>query len=90
MTDIEKYDEKTYWRCPPLGGPVQFVHCRKVNGGLPCNRIAGCWSAKMDLPAFLKENYTPEELELALGSPGKGRLETIFETLEKTRGRGDK
>jgi len=83
MGNIEQYDEKSYWRCPPLGGPVTFKHCRRVNNGLPCGRIAKCWSGKIEILEFLRENYTKEELEKALSESGKGRLAPIFETLDR-------
>jgi hypothetical protein len=83
--NIEIHDELTIWRCPTLGGPVPFVHCRKTNNGFPCFSIVTCWGERVDLAAFLRENYTMEELEQAFGAAKKSRLETILDTLEKAR-----
>ena len=83
--EIETHDEQTIWRCPMLGGPVPFRHCRKVNDGLPCRQIIGCWGGRIELAAFLNENYSREELERALGAPKKSRIDTIIETLERTQ-----
>jgi hypothetical protein len=82
---IEMHDEVTIWRCPSLGGPVPFSYCRKMNNRLPCQSLAGCWGSRIDVPAFLKENYTQEELRQAFGSPKKGRVDTILETLDRTK-----
>lgn len=69
-----------------LGGPVPFRHCRKSGTEmLPCGRLAECWGGKFDLEAFVSENYTEAEIETAFGRPRKSRLETIFETLEKSK-----
>ena len=81
--EIEKYDALTHWRCPPLGGPVTFKHCRKTNGGLPCRQMPICWAEKIDVPEFFMNNYSMEQLETAFGTDPKGRLDTIIETLDK-------
>jgi len=78
----DQYDDKQFWRCPQLGGGVPFSHCRKTNDTLPCPRIIECWGRKIDMPRFLVENYTEEELKKAL-KPSGGRLATIFDTAEK-------
>ncbi|HOX27560.1 MAG TPA: hypothetical protein PLQ76_00245 [bacterium] len=82
---IEAYDSLSIWRCPSLGGPVPFSHCRKTNNNLPCQSIVACWSNQIDLQAFLSENYTHEELQQALGVPKKSRIETILEALDKSK-----
>lgn len=82
---IKTHDELEIWRCPSLGGPVPFRHCRKTNNGSPCQSVAACWGGRIDLAAFLKKNYTAEDIEKVFGTPKKSRLETIFETLDKKR-----
>ena len=83
---IEEHDEQTLWRCPMLGGPVPFRHCRKTNGGFPCQNVVNCWGNRIDVTVFLRENYSIEELEQVFGTPRKSRIETIFETLEDNLG----
>ena len=78
----EQFDEEKLWRCPLLGGGVPFRHCRKTNDSLPCPRIVDCWHGRMDLPAFLLENYSEDELKRAL-QPSQGRLDTILKSVQK-------
>ncbi|MFA6449229.1 MAG: hypothetical protein WCX65_07180 [bacterium] len=79
---IEEYDNMNYWRCPPLGGPVPFKHCRTTNNGLPCLKMPDCWQGKFNAIQFLKDNYSEEELKTAF-SPQPGRLERLLELLDK-------
>lgn len=79
---IEDYDAQSLWRCPMLGGPVPFRHCRTTNDGLPCPKIDACWGAKIDMETFLKINYTEDEIRLAM-APAKSRVDSILETVEK-------
>ncbi|HOC91805.1 MAG TPA: hypothetical protein PKH33_05505 [bacterium] len=88
MPDISEHDEMTHWRCPSLGGPVTFKHCRKANDSLPCPKLLVCWENILDAPGFLTSNYTPEELQKAFGAQAKGKLEVILDALKKT-GRGE-
>ncbi|GAB4265532.1 MULTISPECIES: hypothetical protein [Deferrisoma] len=81
---IDRYDEELHPRCPPLGGEVPFRHCRRVNRGLPCHRIVVCWADRIDIGAFLREHYTPEELE-AMSRPPASRLGVMLETLDRVR-----
>lgn len=83
----EEFDERMHPRCPPLGGEVPFRHCRRVNAGMPCQRLLGCWQGEIDVVAFLRENYTLEELE-PIFQPAKPRLEIMFETVSRVCGGG--
>ncbi len=80
----DEHDSLMHPRCPSLGGEVPFRHCRRVNLGLPCQRLLGCWEGTIDVLAFLRENYTLEELEPVF-KPSPSRLETMFETLSRVR-----
>lgn len=79
---VEEHDTMNHWRCPMLGGPVPFRHCRTTNDGLPCTKLEACWGAKIDMETFLKTNYTEDEIRLAFAPP-PGRVERILETVEK-------
>lgn len=83
----EQFDEKMHPRCPPLGGEVPFRHCRRLNGGLPCQRLLGCWQDQLDVLTFLREHYTLEELE-PIFHPSKPRLDIMFETVSRVKGEG--
>ncbi len=81
---IEEYDKLTI-RCPQLGGEVPFHYCRTVNEGLPCRRIIVCWEFRLEIGKFLGENYSLDELQRALASPTKTRIETIIDLVEKAK-----
>lgn len=81
MDGKEQYDEMTHWRCPPLGGPVPFSHCRKVGDGLPCGFMIKCWSGSLDVEKYLTENYSREEIEQMSARAGSDRLDTILKVL---------
>jgi hypothetical protein len=78
----EDHDDENIWRCPLLGGPVPFKHCRKTNDRLPCAKTLECWQGKFDVVKFLNDNYSEEELKTAF-SPQPGRMERIYNVLEK-------
>jgi len=83
---LEEHDDKTR-RCPPLGGPVPFKYCRKVNDQLPCHRILECWSAVFDVVGWLKGNYTEEELRRAMTPDDRSRLDKILRAAHEARKR---
>lgn len=83
MDGKEQFDEMTHWRCPPLGGPVPFSHCRKVAEGLPCSFMSKCWSGSLDVEKYLMGNYSSEEIERISAHAGTDRLDTILKALNK-------
>ena len=85
---IEQHDNMSHWRCPMLGGPVPFSHCRRTNDTLPCNRIRECWHGRIDTDAFLKENYPPEQLKKCLAPP-PSRVDRIISAVEQFKGESE-
>ncbi|GAB4282627.1 MAG: hypothetical protein Kow0092_37630 [Deferrisomatales bacterium] len=83
---IDCYDREMHPRCPPLGGEVPFSHCRRVNRGLPCHRIVVCWADRIDVGAFVRAHYSPEEIE-AMSRPPDSRLDVILETVARVAGK---
>lgn len=81
---IEEYDALIL-RCPQLGGEVPFKYCRTLNEDLPCRRIVVCWEFRLEIAKFLSEHYSIDQIELALASPTKTRLETILELVDKAK-----
>ncbi|NWF93674.1 MAG: hypothetical protein HXY46_12200 [Syntrophaceae bacterium] len=81
---IEEHDALTI-RCPQLGGEVPFRYCRTVNEGLPCRQVIICWEFRFAIRAFLNEHYSVDQIERALASPAKTRIQTIVELVEKAR-----
>ncbi len=84
---IDRYDQQMHPRCPPLGGEVPFYHCRRVNRGLPCHRIVLCWADRVDIASFIRENYSPEEIE-AMSRPPESRLAVMLETVQRVKKEG--
>ena len=82
---IDRHDSEMHPRCPPLGGEVPFRHCRTTNQGLPCHRIVMCWLDRVDMTAFLRTYYTPEEIERMSQRP-ESRLDILLGTLSRVRG----
>ncbi len=75
---IHQHDEREHWRCPQLGGPVQFNYCRRMNKGLPCAQIVACWVGSFDIAEYLVQNFSEEDLKKALSSPKEGRWAKIL------------
>jgi hypothetical protein len=83
---IEVHDELNHWRCPQLGGPVPFKHCRRSGEDmLPCRKLLECWSSSLDVADFLATAYSPEEIQKAFGSPAKTRLDIMLETISNSK-----
>jgi len=83
---IEAHDSLSYWRCPQLGGPVPFRHCRRSGiDTLPCRKLPECWGSQIDVPGFLASVYTLEEIEIAFGGPAKSRLDIVLETIDNSK-----
>lgn len=86
---IDRHDPEHHPRCPPLGGPVPFRHCRSTNQGLPCHRIVVCWSDRIDIAGYLRACYTPEQIERMSRRP-EARLDILLGTLARVQGTGEK
>jgi hypothetical protein len=44
-----------------------------------------CWEFRMEISKFLGEHYSFEQIQRALASPTKTRIETILELIEKAK-----
>ena len=78
---IERFDSLSI-RCIKLGGPVTFEYCRKLNDGLPCASVVGCWAERFDVASFLKRNYPPAELQRAF-AVRRARMDLIAGAVER-------
>ena len=83
----EEIDAIEMWRCPQLGGPVNFKYCRVMNNGLPCPRIIGCWRSTFDIIAYLEAHYCLEDLQKVFDVPSKDRWTRIVDALDKAKGK---
>ena len=81
---IEEHDALII-RCPQLGGEVPFRYCRTVNQDLPCRRMMVCWEFRLEMPKFLREHYSMDQIQCALTPPNQTRLDTILEIVEKAK-----
>ncbi len=89
MTSEENIDKKKL-RCPKLGGEIPFFYCRTVQDGMPCERILGCWEPFFDIGSYLKEHYTPDEIERFLHPTPKDKMSTLLEIIEKAKKKREK
>lgn len=62
---------------------VEFTYCSSMNEGLPCRNIIGCWKDRTDIIAFLKENFSEEDLKKIFSGPPKTRIDRIVESIKK-------
>ena len=69
--------------CNQLGMLIEFSYCTAMNDGLPCRNIIGCWKARMDILAFLRETLSEDQLKKVFCSVPKSRIERIIDTLNK-------
>jgi len=86
-TSREQHDSEEI-RCLQLGGPVTFAYCRRVNRGLPCKLIIGCWHGRLDVVGFLAESFSAEELRQALEPAAGSKLERLVGLVERAKGGG--
>lgn len=79
---IEKKDTLTTY-CNHLGMLVEFSYCYRLQDGLPCRNIIGCWKHRMDIITFLTETFTREELKKVFSGLAKSKIERIIELTQK-------
>jgi hypothetical protein len=82
MASLEQHDGHEI-RCVHLGGQVTFGYCRRVNRGLPCKLIIGCWHGRVDTIAFLRQHFTPDQLRQALDPEPGSKLEDLVNRLAR-------
>ena len=73
----QQYDDKTGY-CRMLGHTLGFRYCRTMKEGLPCHNILNCWFERIGIEAFMRENYTAEELKIVFAPP-RTRLDALLE-----------
>jgi hypothetical protein len=82
MTDktYKTYNRTIY--CNQLGMLIEFSYCSTMNEGLPCRSIIGCWQHRTNIVAFLKKNFTDEELRKVFSGLPKSKIERIIESIK--------
>lgn len=81
---MNKYD-KAEIRCPKLGCEITFAYCKKEQGDLPCTRIIRCWQQYFPVKQYLKEIMSNADQERFHAARPKGRIASIFETVERIK-----
>lgn len=77
--------ERKVLRCPKLGGEVPFSYCRSLQDGMPCERIVACWEVFFDIGRYIKEHYTPEEIERFQHPTPKDKMATLIDIIEQAK-----
>ena len=80
---IDAHDKRRI-RCRMLGHEVGFAYCRQVGGAQLCRKILDCWFEIFDVRQFLKESYSPEQIE-QIGQPPKPKLTSIVELIQQAQ-----
>jgi hypothetical protein len=60
-------------------------YCRNE---VPCPRLADCWFERLPVEAYLRANFTPEEIGAML-TPAAPKLQSILEIVAQVRSRSE-
>jgi hypothetical protein len=82
---IEQHDKRIR-RCPMLGHDIAFVYCRAPASELPCSKVFDCWFEMFDVRGFIREHFTPEQIERIL-APRQDKAATLVELIQRARQR---
>jgi hypothetical protein len=89
MSEKTEHDERTHYRCPLLGGPAPFSHCRTTADGEPCSKTISCWQHLFDASGFLAEHYDMPALEAKWREPRQPKLLTLVDLVRQARDESD-
>lgn len=78
---MEEYDGLEIY-CRKLGHHLPFSYCREPGSAKVCSSIRECWYSRIDIDGYLKDRYSPEELEEAL-KLGLPKITGIMEILNR-------
>ncbi len=68
--------------CRMLGHRVPFEYCRSMNTNLPCSKILYCWKNILPIDAFIRQNYSDDEIAFCFKGPPP-KLVQIYEFMRK-------
>jgi hypothetical protein len=85
--NIAQYDALEI-RCRLLGHQVPFRYCRSSNIDLPCRKIMDCWWERLEIEPYLREHFTPDELNRTVFAKPKSKIVSLVELIEKAKGDG--
>ena len=84
MTDPIDSQDVHQRHCPMLGHEVGFGYCRAPGQPLPCRRVLDCWWETFDVGAFVRANWTAEQIDEIL-RPRQDKVTTLLSLIEQTR-----
>jgi hypothetical protein len=84
MADDPKAHDARARHCPMLGHEVRFSYCRSPASDLPCRRVADCWFERFDVVAWLRAQFTDEQMAHILAPPADKAC-TLVELIERAR-----
>jgi hypothetical protein len=87
MTDSLTQHDDRLRRCPALGHEVPFSYCRAPGRDLPCRKIFDCWWETFDVAAFMKQHYTPEQLQ-QITAPPPSKASSLIDLIRRAQAGG--
>ena len=87
VMNIDENDKRII-RCRMLGHEVDFLYCRQVGGDLPCRKILDCWFERFDIREFIRQHYTPQQIQKILEQP-KSKLTSIIDLIQQAKKNSD-
>lgn len=82
---LTRHDKLDMWRCPLLGGPVDFKYCRGMNEGRPCFNLKKCWGPRFDVEEWLSAHFSESEIQALNDRPTSYRMQSVFDTLNRVK-----
>jgi len=70
-----------------LGHLVSFTYCMAPGSDLPCRKILDCWHARIDIEAYLGENFTQDEIKTIIAPPQQ-KVVQLLELVNRVKHRG--
>lgn len=86
--NIDSHDNRKL-RCRMLGHEINFNYCRTGVDNLPCRKIFDCWFEIFDIADFMRQHYSPEQIEEILSEP-KDKVTTIVDLIRQAQKRAEK
>ncbi|MFW5839281.1 MAG: hypothetical protein ACOCZE_01745 [Planctomycetota bacterium] len=86
MSDSLQNHDQRRQRCRRLGHQVPFSYCRAPGSDLPCPKIADCWYEQFDVTAWLRENFSEDQIA-RITAPAKDKRLSLVELIQQAQKR---
>ncbi len=80
---ISEHDKRKI-RCRMLGHEVEFGYCRAPGGESLCRKIFDCWHEIFEVVKFVRDHYSPEDIEKIIAPPQQ-KMASIIELIQRSR-----